>query len=69
MNKDTYISELKEKGYFNYNYISKKINDLGFVENSATKIGPIIENNPSNEDIKDKRLYLNICSYIKKTRE
>ena len=69
LNRDTYISELKEKGYFNYDYISKKINNLGLVENSATKIGPIVEKNPSNEDLIDRRLYLNICSYKKKTKE
>lgn len=69
LNTDTYIEKLKEKGYFNYNYISKKINDLGFIGNSATKIGPIVEKNPSNKDIKDKRLYLNICSYTKEKTE
>ena len=66
LNNDTYILELKEKGYFNDKYISEKLNDLGFGENSITKIGPIIEKNPYNEDIKDKRLYLNIFSSIKK---
>ena len=69
LNTDAYIEKLKEQGYFNHNYISKKINDLGFVENLATKVGPIVEKNPSNKDIKDKRLYLNICSYIKKKTE
>ena len=68
-NTDAYIVELKEKGYFNDDYISKKFKSLGFVERSITKIGPIIEKNPYNEDIKDKRLYLNIYSCLKKATE
>lgn len=68
-NTDTYIRELKERGYFNPKFISKRFESLGFKEKSITEIGPIIEKNPYNEEIKDKNLYLNIASYIKNPKE
>ena len=57
-----YIEELKEKGYLNLKFISNKLNNLGFIEKSVKKIGPIIENKPYNKDTKDRRLYANIYS-------
>ena len=70
-NKDTdaYIEELKEKGYFNPKFISKKLEALGFKEELNRKIGPIIEKSPYNEEIKDRKLYLNIVSCIKEATE
>ena len=66
-NKDTdiYVEELKEKGYLNFEFISHKLKELGFMERSITQIGPIIEDDPYNKDIKNRKLYLNIYSGIK----
>lgn len=66
-NKDTdiYIEELEEKGYFKFKFISDKLDKLGFIEKSIIEIGPIIEKDPYNKDIKDRKLYLNIYSGIK----
>lgn len=66
LNTDSYIRELEEQGYFNNEFISNKFRNLGFIENSITKIGPIVEENPYNKYIKDKNLYLNIYSCTKK---
>lgn len=63
---DKYIKELGEKGYFNSEFISKKLELLGFREELITKIGPIVEENPYNRDIRNRNLYLNIYSSIKK---
>ncbi len=66
---DTYIKELKEKGYFNPKFISNKFKGLGFKEKSTREIGPIVEKSPYNEEIKDRKLYLNIALYIKEATE
>lgn len=62
---DSYIEQLKEKGYFNLEFISHKLDKLGIIEKSITQIGPIIEKDPYNKDIQNRKLYLNIYSGIK----
>jgi DNA-binding transcriptional MerR regulator/SAM-dependent methyltransferase len=42
--------------------VLEKLNDLSFLRIDVTDIGPIIENNPYNIDIRDKELYLTIYS-------
>lgn len=62
---DIYIEQLKEKGYLNREFISHKLDKLGIIEKSITQIGPIIEKDPYNKDIQNRKLYLNIYSGIK----
>ena len=69
ISRDMYVEELKEKGYFNLEFISRKLKGLGFKELLVTEIGPIIEKNPYNEKIKDKKLYLNIVTCIREATE
>lgn len=66
LSRDIYIESLKKKGYFDFSFISKKLMTLGFEDESLIKIGPLVEKTPYNKDIKDKNLYLNIYSSLKK---
>lgn len=63
---DSYIESLSKRGYFSSDFISLKLKDLGFKDEKITEIGPIVEERPYNKDIKDKNLYLNIYSVIKR---
>ncbi len=65
LDRDIYVKSLRRKGYFNPEFIGDKFSALGFKDEKFIRIGPVIEENPYNLDIKDKSLYLNIYSAIK----
>lgn len=68
INTDIYMEELEEQGYFNFKKLAEKFENHSILENSIETIGPLIEENPYNSNMKNKKLYLNIYAGRKKLK-
>ena len=66
LHSDSPLAESKEQGYFEVDFLSREFKSLGFEEDTHLLLGPLVDENPYNPDLKDKRLYSNITSWIKR---
>lgn len=59
---------METKEYYNRDKLLENLDNLGYVRTEIEDIGPIIENNPYNLDIKDKELFCTVYSGQKKSK-
>jgi DNA-binding transcriptional MerR regulator/uncharacterized protein YbaR (Trm112 family)/ubiquinone/menaquinone biosynthesis C-methylase UbiE len=64
--KDYYNLPIETRNYYNRDKLLEKLDNLDYIRTEVEAIGPIVENNPYNLDIKDKELYCTIYAGQKK---